>query len=397
MPQSRWTWYCIFATAANLPGGCETATGRRTIPVHRCRCGNRSRLERRDAQAQCPRLHAVRCRRAGTKGCSNLLVFGWSRPRIEPRACSDRRRQAGGPAGASQTHGLERCDLESQQRLSRDRHRVVAQGAVSRFMYLAEVHAPHSQCSPLSADGPHPRYRPIRLPASRRSFVALGAGGRHRRRHLVVGPPTGITLQGWRLLAIFVATIVASIVRPAPMGAVVFIAICALAITGTMTPVDALTGYSDPIVWLVLCAFMISRSVTKTGLGRRIAFGFIRLLGSRSLGLAYALVATDTVLASIVPSNQRPRGRHRVPDRPQHRRGLRIRAGPDAATAGRIPDDGRLPGRRGRLRDVPDRPGVERDHRQVRAECRWRRAELRHAGSSAASFPASCPSCSWCT
>ncbi len=117
-----------------------------------------------------------------------------------------------------------------------------------------------------------------------------------------VGPPAGITLQGWHLLAIFVATIVASVVRPAPMGAVVFIAICALTITSTMTPADALIGYSDPIVWLVLCAFMISRSVTKTGLGRRIAFGFIRLLGSRSLGLAYALVATSTVLASIVPS-----------------------------------------------------------------------------------------------
>lgn len=120
---------------------------------------------------------------------------------------------------------------------------------------------------------------------------------------LVVGPPAGITLQGWRLLAIFVATIAASIVRPAPMGAVVIIAISVLAFTGTMTPVDALAGYGDPIVWLVLCAFMISRAVTKTGLGRRIAFGFIRLLGSRSLGLAYALVATDTVLASVVPSN----------------------------------------------------------------------------------------------
>lgn len=120
---------------------------------------------------------------------------------------------------------------------------------------------------------------------------------------LVIGPPDGITLQGWRLLAIFIATIVASVVRPAPMGAVVFIAVCVLAVTGTMTPVAALAGYADPIVWLVLCAFMISRAVTKTGLGRRIAFGFIELLGKRSLGLAYALVATDSVLASVVPSN----------------------------------------------------------------------------------------------
>ena len=120
---------------------------------------------------------------------------------------------------------------------------------------------------------------------------------------LIAGPPDGITPQGWRLFAIFLATIIASIVRPAPMGAVVFIAICVLAITGTMTPIAALQGYADPIVWLVLCAFMISRAVTKTGLGRRIAFGFIKLLGKRSLGLAYALVATDTALASVVPSN----------------------------------------------------------------------------------------------
>jgi DASS family divalent anion:Na+ symporter len=120
---------------------------------------------------------------------------------------------------------------------------------------------------------------------------------------LIVGPPAGITAQHWRLLAIFLATIVGSIVRPLPAGAMIFVGVCALAITGTLTPLDALQGYADPIVWLVLCAFMISRAVVKTGLGRRIALGFIRLLGHRSLGLAYALVATDTVLASFVPSN----------------------------------------------------------------------------------------------
>jgi len=120
---------------------------------------------------------------------------------------------------------------------------------------------------------------------------------------LLTPPPVGITNEAWRLLAIFAATIVGSIVRPAPGGAVVFFGICAIALTGTMTPVDALRGYADPIVWLVLCAFFISRGVMKTGLGRRIAFLFIRALGSRSLGLAYALVGTDVCLASIVPSN----------------------------------------------------------------------------------------------
>ena len=120
---------------------------------------------------------------------------------------------------------------------------------------------------------------------------------------LLAGPPQGIEAREWRLFAVFTATIVASVVRPAPMGGVVFLALCALAVTGTMTLPEAFRGYADPIVWLVLCAFMISRAVTKTGLGRRIAFHFIRALGKRSLGLAYSLVATDTVLASVVPSN----------------------------------------------------------------------------------------------
>ncbi|MDQ6830646.1 MAG: anion permease, partial [Gemmatimonadota bacterium] len=115
--------------------------------------------------------------------------------------------------------------------------------------------------------------------------------------------PAGISPQSWHLLAIFVATIVGSIVRPAPAGAVVLLGVAALAITGTL-PVDrALAGYGEPIVWLVLTAFFLARGMMKTGLGRRIALMFIRAIGGRSLGLGYALVATDFVLASVIPSN----------------------------------------------------------------------------------------------
>ena len=40
-----------------------------------------------------------------------------------------------------------------------------------------------------------------------------------------------------------------------------------------------------------------------TGLGQRIAFRFIALLGRKSLGLAYGFVATDLVLSPAIPSN----------------------------------------------------------------------------------------------
>jgi DASS family divalent anion:Na+ symporter len=115
--------------------------------------------------------------------------------------------------------------------------------------------------------------------------------------------PEEIARESWHLLAIFLATIVGLIAQPMPGGAMVLLGVLALAITGTMSVGEALAGYADPIVWLVLAAFFFARGMIKTGLGRRIAFLFIRAVGRHSLGLGYALAATDMVLAMIIPSN----------------------------------------------------------------------------------------------
>jgi DASS family divalent anion:Na+ symporter len=140
--------------------------------------------------------------------------------------------------------------------------------------------------------------------------------------------PAGVTDAAWRLLAIFLATIVGSILRPVPGSAMVLLGIVAVLLTKAMPLSEAairvvspdlakpdfkaietlrlkatLGGYADPVVWLVLAAFFMSRAMIKTGLGRRIALLFIRAIGQRSLGLGYALVGTDFLLASVVPSN----------------------------------------------------------------------------------------------
>lgn len=120
---------------------------------------------------------------------------------------------------------------------------------------------------------------------------------------LLLPVPAGITPQSWRLLAIFLGTITGSIVRPIAGGGVVLLGVTAVAITGALPVREALGGYADPIVWLVLAAFFISRAMMKTGLGRRIALLFIRAIGHHSLGLGYALISTDFLLASIIPSN----------------------------------------------------------------------------------------------
>ena len=119
---------------------------------------------------------------------------------------------------------------------------------------------------------------------------------------LLIPVPSGITKESWRLLAIFAATIMGSIVRPIPGAAVVLLGITALPLFEVLPIDQALTGYADPFVWLVLAAFFISRGMIKTGLGRRIAFLFIKAIGRHSLGLTYALGSTEMVLATVIPS-----------------------------------------------------------------------------------------------
>src|SRR6266536_393401 len=110
-------------------------------------------------------------------------------------------------------------------------------------------------------------------------------------------------LKAWHLLAIFVATIVGIIAKPLPMGAVAMLGVTATALTGTLTIADALSGFQDTTIWLIVLAFFIARGFIKTGLGSRVAYLFVRLLGTRTLGLSYGLIATDLVLAPAIPSN----------------------------------------------------------------------------------------------
>ena len=115
--------------------------------------------------------------------------------------------------------------------------------------------------------------------------------------------PASVNPAGWRLLGIFVATIGGLILRPIPGGALVFTAITLASVFGGLTIGQALSGFGDSTVWLVMAAFFISDALLQTGLARRIALVFVRAVGKSSLGVCYALSMTDMVLASVIPSN----------------------------------------------------------------------------------------------
>ncbi|XP_020105050.1 dicarboxylate transporter 1, chloroplastic [Ananas comosus] len=68
-------------------------------------------------------------------------------------------------------------------------------------------------------------------------------------------------------------------------------------LTKTLTFSAAFSAFGDPIPWLIALAFFFARGFIKTGLGNRVAYQFVSLFGSSSLGLGYSLVFSEALLA----------------------------------------------------------------------------------------------------
>ncbi len=150
----------------------------------------------------------------------------------------------------------------------------------------------------MGGEAHEPRGRAPRVDATRLALVILVGAVLW-----FVPVPAGVQPRAWQLLAVFVATMVGIVVRPMPMGAMAFVAAAFAVLSGTLTIAEATAGFGSTVVWLVVAAFFIATAFVKTGLGTRIAYHFMRLLGKRSLGLAYGFLATDLVLAPAIPSN----------------------------------------------------------------------------------------------
>lgn len=115
--------------------------------------------------------------------------------------------------------------------------------------------------------------------------------------------PGDLSQEAWHLFAIFVATIIGLIIKPMQMGSVAILAFTAIVITQTLTIEQALSGFQNTTIWLIVIAFFISRGFIKTGLGTRVAYMFVKRFGKKTLGLSYSLIASDLILSPAMPSN----------------------------------------------------------------------------------------------
>lgn len=115
-------------------------------------------------------------------------------------------------------------------------------------------------------------------------------------------PVAGISVSGWRVLAVFVFTLSGMILKPMPLGSITLMSLIVLIVTKVLKFQEAFSGFAQPVVWLIAAAFFIARGFIKTGLGLRISYKVMSLAGKSTLGLAYSLVFTEFLIGPAIPS-----------------------------------------------------------------------------------------------
>lgn len=85
-----------------------------------------------------------------------------------------------------------------------------------------------------------------------------------------------------------------------PVDLVGLLVLAALALTGLVTPTEALAGFSSSAVITVLALFIISAGLSRTGVAYRLGQPLQRLAGSREWVMVAVLMATASLLSALI-------------------------------------------------------------------------------------------------
>ena len=131
--------------------------------------------------------------------------------------------------------------------------------------------------------------------------------------------PAGLSNIGWHLFGVYVATIVAILLKAFPLPVILLAGLSSISIgvtpveewvnpkTGETVKIaleeeDTLGGYKSGTTWLVFAAFAMSTAFVSTGLGKRIAYLLIGAFGSTTLRLGYVNACLDLLISPAMPS-----------------------------------------------------------------------------------------------
>ncbi len=109
-----------------------------------------------------------------------------------------------------------------------------------------------------------------------------------------------MTLDIGLVIAILAAAVVLFVTEKVRVDVVALMVLLAVALTGLVTPQQALSGFSNPAVVTVWAVFILSGGLTRTGVAGRLGHFVLRLAGRREIGLIVAIMLTSGFLSAFM-------------------------------------------------------------------------------------------------
>jgi di/tricarboxylate transporter len=102
------------------------------------------------------------------------------------------------------------------------------------------------------------------------------------------------------VFTILTAAVVLLITEWIPMEVTALLSLGAVALTGLVTPVEALAGFSNPAVVTVWAVFILSGGLTRTGVANAIGHFVLRMAGTRETTMIIVIMTTAGVMSAIM-------------------------------------------------------------------------------------------------
>ena len=116
-----------------------------------------------------------------------------------------------------------------------------------------------------------------------------------------IAPTQALPLAARNTLGVVLAVIVLLVTEALPLGTVCLLSTSMLVIFGCVGSVsEALSGYTNQVVFFVLASFGISEALTRVPLSRRMLINLMKVFGKSSEMLLFAVMLTVCILSSVI-------------------------------------------------------------------------------------------------
>ncbi len=109
-----------------------------------------------------------------------------------------------------------------------------------------------------------------------------------------------MTLDIALVLSILTISVIFLVTEKIPMEVTALLTLGAVALTGLVSPADALSGFSNPAVVTIWAVFILSGGLTRTGVANVIGNFVMRLAGKREATLIMVIMTTAGVMSAIM-------------------------------------------------------------------------------------------------